>query len=214
MTVPRRAVTGRGVVLPGDDVDTDRIVPARFAASPSFAGLGSHLLQDDRAAAQAGGSVHPLDEPVRRGASVIVVGHNFGCGSSREHAVHAVRGWGIEALVGLSISDIFRRNCTAVGLVAVTVPPEAHELLTAAVGADPALLVTIDLEAGVVVAGDLRTPMAIDRAHRADLLSGSWDVLGTLLEARPEVTALLGATPAFRFDPDLRSEDPVVPART
>lgn len=204
MTAGRSVVAGTGVVVPGDDIDTDRIIPARFAAVPSFAALGGHLLHDDRAALRASGSTHPLDDPERLGASVMVVGHNFGCGSSREHAVHAVQRRGIDGLVGLSFSDIFRRNCTAIGLVAVAVPVEGHRRLTEAVASDPALVVTIDLDREIVVAGDVRAPGAIDPAHRQDLLTGRWDALGTLLEARREVVALAGTTPAFRFDRDLR----------
>ena len=202
----RRAVGGTGVVVPGDDIDTDRIIPARFAAVPSFSGLGRHLLHDDRAAARSEGSGHPLDEPARQGASVMVVGHNFGCGSSREHAVHAVQRRGVEALVGLSFSDIFRSNCTAIGLVAVAVAPEIHRRLTAAVLADATLVVTIDLDRGIVLAGAVRGPITIDPAHRDDLVSGRWDVLGTLLDARQETSRLIGTTEAFRFDPDLRDQ--------
>ncbi|HWQ00174.1 MAG TPA: 3-isopropylmalate dehydratase small subunit [Vicinamibacterales bacterium] len=203
-------VEGRAVPLRGDNIDTDRIVPARFLRAVTFEGLEAHLFADDRReqdarAAAGGGRPHPFSDPAYRGASVLLVNANFGCGSSREHAPQALHRWGIRAVVGESFSEIFFGNALALGLPCVTVAREAVERLMARVEADPAAVVQVDLEAlAVSIAGETGPPAAaaMPAAAREAFLTGAWDATG-LLRARPEeVDAVAARLPYLRgFEP-------------
>src|SRR5262249_42210015 len=128
-------VTGRGIPLPLDDIDTDRIIPARYLRCVTFDGLGEHTFEDDRQQMPN----HPFDDPRFRGASVLIVGCNCGCGSSREHAPQALMRWGIKAIVGESFAEIFFGNCTANGIPCVCVVPDDAKKVADAVAANPAL---------------------------------------------------------------------------
>ena len=149
-----RQVTGTALPLPGDNIDTDRIIPARYLKSVSFEGLEQHLFIDDRAQVAAlGGAPHPFADPRYDHAAILVVNANFGCGSSREHAPQAIRRRGIRAVVGESFSEIFFGNSVALGLPCVTAPPDAVDTLIRLVTDDPALQVTVDLADLQVIAG-------------------------------------------------------------
>ncbi len=139
-------ITGRGIPLVLDDIDTDRIIPARYLRCVTFEGLGEHVFEDDRK--QMSG--HPFDDPKFQGASVLVVGRNFGCGSSREHAPQALMRWGIKAIVGESFAEIFFGNCTVNGIPCVCVSPEETKKLGAAVAAGNTPDLTVDLVNKVV----------------------------------------------------------------
>jgi 3-isopropylmalate/(R)-2-methylmalate dehydratase small subunit len=173
-------VAGRACVLRGSDIDTDRIVPARFLRCVTFDGLGEHAFEDDRA--QAKGD-HPLDQERFRGARILIVGRNFGCGSSREHAPQALMRWGLRAFVGASFAEIFAGNCTALGLPCVTLAQDALAALMDSVELDPSQEVTVDLAAGTVTsrAGTVRAQ--IPEGARQALLEGSWNATTVLLEA-------------------------------
>ncbi len=139
-------LSGTAVPLPGDNIDTDRIIPARFLKSVSFEGLEDHLFEDDRIQVQQqGGEPHPISDPRYAGAAILVVNANFGCGSSREHAPQAIRRWGIRAVVGESFSEIFFGNSVALGLPCVTVAPADADALIAMVQGDPGVELTVDL---------------------------------------------------------------------
>src|SRR5512134_322149 len=144
-----RAVRGTGLPLRGDNIDTDRIIPARFLKSITFEGLEAHLFEDDRLA-DAG---HPVSDPRYGGASILLVNTNFGCGSSREHAPQAIRRRGIRAIVGEGFSEIFFGNSVALGMPCVTAAPEAVDKLIEMVARDPSLQVTVDLATMQVTAG-------------------------------------------------------------
>ena len=138
-------VEGRAIPVPGHDIDTDRIMPARFLKAISFEGLEAHVFEDDRANARAQGTVHPFDDPAHQGAAVLIVNRNFGCGSSREHAPQALRRWGILAVVGESFSEIFFGNALAIGVPCVRVAPEAADWLIAQVQQRPGAPVVVDV---------------------------------------------------------------------
>src|SRR6187401_863009 len=146
-------VGGRAIVVEGHDIDTDRIMPARFLKAITFEGLEAHLFEDDRLEASGRGRVHPFDDPQRVGAQVLVVGRNFGCGSSREHAPQAIARWGIRAVVGESFAEIFFGNSLIIGLPCATVTPEQIELLMAAVERDPSVACRVDLVTKTIAAG-------------------------------------------------------------
>jgi 3-isopropylmalate/(R)-2-methylmalate dehydratase small subunit len=173
-------ITGRAVALRGDDIDTDRIMPARFLRAVSFDGLEAHVFEDDRRAAAAAGASHPFDAPEGGGARVLLVNRNFGCGSSREHAPQALARWGIAAIVGESFAEIFFSNATALGVPCVSVRPEGMQALMALVERDPAAIVWIDLEEMAVQSGGVEAACAMPAAARNALLAGTWDATALL----------------------------------
>ena len=174
----RHRISGRAVPVRGNDIDTDRIIPARYLRTVTFDGLGEHAFQDDRAAAG-----HPFDDPRFAGASILAADDNFGCGSSREHAPQALMRWGIEAFVAVSFAEIFFGNCVAMGLPCLRVSEGDVARLMQAVEEDPALSVEIDVEAQTVRFGGERIAAAIPEGPREQLATGTWDALGQLLEA-------------------------------
>ena len=173
-------VEGRACVLRGDDIDTDRIVPARYLRCVTFDGLGEHAFEDDRA--QAKGE-HPLDQERFAGARILVVGHNFGCGSSREHAPQALQRAGFDAFVGGSFAEIFASNCTALGLPCVTLPEAELAALMDSVEADPGQELMIDLRARTLRSKLGTIPIEVRDGVRQQLLEGTWNATAVLLEA-------------------------------
>jgi 3-isopropylmalate/(R)-2-methylmalate dehydratase small subunit len=191
-----REVSGTALPLPGDNIDTDRIIPARFLKSISFEGLEQHLFEDDRAQIEAqGGGRHPFSDARYDAATILVVNANFGCGSSREHAPQAIRRRGIRAVVGESFSEIFFGNSVALGLPCVTAAPEAVDTLIQMVTRDPALDVAVDLAALQVTAGTHRFTITMPAAARDGFLDGSWDATGLLLDRYEEVEAVAARLP-------------------
>ena len=176
-------VTGRGVPLPLDDIDTDRIIPARFLRCVTFEGLGEHAFEDDRRQ----DANHPFNQPQYAGGSVLVAGRNFGCGSSREHAPQALIRWGIRAVVGVSFAEIFFGNCTTLGVPCVCVTPEASQQLAAAVTANPKLEITVDLLAGEVRYDQTKVPCTLLDSARKSLTTGNWDFLAQLVEGETQI---------------------------
>ena len=173
-------VAGRGCVLRGNDIDTDRIIPARYLRSVSFDGLGEHAFEDDRI--QAKGN-HPLDDGRFAGASILIVGENFGCGSSREHAPQSLMRFGFDAFIGASFAEIFAGNCTALGLPCVTLEPADLAALMDSVELDPAQDLVIDLEARTVTSRAGTMTAGVRDGTRQQLLEGSWNATSVLLEA-------------------------------
>jgi 3-isopropylmalate/(R)-2-methylmalate dehydratase small subunit len=188
-------VAGSACVLRGDDIDTDRIIPARFLRCVTFDGLGEHAFEDDRE--QAKGD-HPFDAERFEGASILVVGNNFGCGSSREHAPQSLMRRGFHAFVGGSFAEIFFGNCTALGLPCVTLEPDSLKKLMDSVEADPAQTVTVDVEARCVRYRDGELPAAIPDGTRDLLLEGSWNATAVLLEAGDAIERCAESLPYVR----------------
>ena len=183
-------VEGRALPLRGHDIDTDRIIPARYLRSVSFAGLEQHVFADDRT-----GGGHPFDNPAYAGAAVLVVNRNFGCGSSREHAPQALQRWGIRAVAGEGYSEIFFSNALTIGLPCVTLSPQHVDELMARVEQAPATVVTVDLEALRVTAGELGFDAHMPEGARDALTSGLWDGTGLLLENFEQVRATADRLP-------------------
>ncbi len=176
-------VTGTAVYVPGDDIDTDRIIPARYLRCVTFDGLGEHLFRDVRygPAGEFHGR-HPIDQPERKGATILISNSNFGCGSSREHAPQAIYRWGFRAVIAESFAEIFFGNSTTLGMPCVTLSAEDLAALAAAVEADATLRVEIDLEALKVTAGALSFDAGLEESARKALLEGRWDPIADLLE--------------------------------
>jgi 3-isopropylmalate/(R)-2-methylmalate dehydratase small subunit len=173
-----RAVSGRGLPLRGDDIDTDRIIPARYLRSVTFNGLGEAVFADDRT--QAAGS-HPFDQPQYQGAKVLVVNRNFGCGSSREHAPQAIARWGIVALLGESFAEIFLGNCVAIGVPCLTATAEVVKVLQDAVEFNPQVAIELDLATLEVRCGEYSAPIQMAEGPRQMFLSGTWDACSQLV---------------------------------
>jgi 3-isopropylmalate/(R)-2-methylmalate dehydratase small subunit len=186
-----RQIQGRGLPLRGDDIDTDRIIPARFLKAITFDGLQDHLFEDD--IAQAPG--HPVASPRYAAAQVMIVQSNFGCGSSREHAPQAINRRGIRAVVGQSFSEIFFGNAVALGMPCPTASREATETLIALVEQDPSLALTVDLDAMTLEAGGRVFDITLPAAAREAFLDGSWDATGLLLDDYQDVRGVAGRLP-------------------
>lgn len=170
-------VPGSGLPLVGNDIDTDRIIPARFLRAVTFDGLGEQVFADDRKQL----SDHPFNQSQYQDAALLLVNRNFGCGSSREHAPQAIARWGIKALVGESFAEIFFGNCVAMGVPCVTAAAEDVSNLQSMVSADPMLQLTLDLEAMTVHAGDFSCPVDMGAGPRQMFLNGTWDACGQLV---------------------------------
>jgi 3-isopropylmalate/(R)-2-methylmalate dehydratase small subunit len=180
-------VQGRGVYVAGDDIDTDRIIPARFMKCVTFDGLGQYLFNDVRFEEDGTKKAHPLNDPKHAGASILLSNANFGCGSSREHAPQAIAKFGIRAVVAESFAEIFFGNSTTLGMPCVSVTRDAVLALAKAIEADPTVELTIDLEQSTVSALGLSFPATIKPAARDALVKGEWDPIGQLLDGAEQV---------------------------
>ncbi|MCY7286599.1 MAG: 3-isopropylmalate dehydratase small subunit, partial [Cyanobacteria bacterium CAN_BIN43] len=183
---------GRAVPLVGNDIDTDRIIPARFLRCVTFDGLGAQVFADDRA--QVNGQ-HAFDQAQYQGANLLVVNRNFGCGSSREHAPQAIAKWGIQALVGESFAEIFFGNCVAMGIPCVTADPADVQKLQTAIAANPQAAITLDLEAMQVSTTDFSIPVAMGEGSRNMFISGTWDACGQLVAQAEKIRATAASLP-------------------
>jgi len=190
---PIQQVTGKGVFVPGDDIDTDRIIPARFMKCITFDGLGEYLFYDVRKTESGEDKVHNLNDPRFSNASIIVSGNNFGCGSSREHAPQSILRAGYNAVIAGSFAEIFFGNSTNLGVVCVMAGDADREALAAAIAANPDLEVTVDVENLQVVFGDQSIPCEIKAGARESLLNGTYDPLDELLEGAASVTKVTEA---------------------
>ncbi len=173
------SLTLRGIPLLLDDIDTDRIIPARFLRCVTFEGLGEHAFEDDRKQDPQ----HPFNDERYRAGSLLVAGRNFGCGSSREHAPQSLMRWGIQAIVAESFAEIFFGNCTALGIPAVTAARSDLEAMAREIEADPATEFGLDLPARVIRYSGVTVKVRIPDEALEALTSGRWDFLSQLLEA-------------------------------
>jgi 3-isopropylmalate/(R)-2-methylmalate dehydratase small subunit len=195
-----REIRGTGLPVRGDNIDTDRIIPARFLRSVTFEGLERHLFEDDRAQlAASGAALHPVSNPAYAGATILVVNANFGCGSSREHAPQAIRRRGVRAVVGESFSEIFFGNSVALGMPCVTASAADVERLMSAVEQRPASDIVVDIDALRVQAGGLSFGVHLPPAARGAFLDGSWDATGLLLDRYEDVEAVAARLPYMRW---------------
>jgi 3-isopropylmalate/(R)-2-methylmalate dehydratase small subunit len=188
-------VTGRGVFVPGNDIDTDRIIPARFMKCVTFDGLGEFLFYDMRKNADGSDKLHPLNELRFKGANILFSGTNFGCGSSREHAPQAIQKYGFRAVVAESFAEIFFGNCTTLGIPCLAASREDIAKIAAAIEADPQVELVVDVAAQEIRFGGQKVKTVIREAARDALVNGRWDPIGELLEGRAAVTAAAARLP-------------------
>jgi 3-isopropylmalate/(R)-2-methylmalate dehydratase small subunit len=195
----RTVVTAKAIAVPGNDIDTDRIIPARFLRAVTFDDMGEHAFEDDRKQLAEAGKLHPFDDATRSDAQILVVGRNFGCGSSREHAPQALMRWGkgIRTIVGESFAEIFFGNCVALGIPCLTASAEDLQTLRAAVQANAALDVTVDLPQQQVTFDAARIAAHMPAGPREQLASGRWDSTFELLAAAQAIEATGSSLPYF-----------------
>ncbi|NQY32847.1 MAG: 3-isopropylmalate dehydratase small subunit [Coraliomargarita sp.] len=189
---PIKQVSGRGVFVPGDDIDTDRIIPARFMKCITFDGLGEYFFYDVRKTESGEDKEHNLNDSRFKGSNIIVSGNNFGCGSSREHAPQAIMRAGFNAIVAGSYAEIFFGNSTNLGIACVTASDADREALASAIEEDPQIEITIDVENGKLVFGDQSIDCEIKANARESLMSGNYDPLDELLGGADQVAATAG----------------------
>ena len=188
-------VAGRGVFVPGNDIDTDRIIPARFMKCVSFDGLGEFVFFDVRKNPDGSPKQHPLNEPRFQGATVLLSGANFGCGSSREHAPQAIQKYGFRAIIAEGYAEIFFGNSSTLGIPCVTATREDIAKVAAAIEANPQTEVVVDLAALEVRFGGQKIKITMRESARDALVNGRWDAIGELLEGVPQVQALAKTLP-------------------
>ena len=181
------ALTGTAAYVPGNDIDTDRIIPARFIKCVTFDDLGEYLFYDVRKNEDGSDKPHPLNDPRFAGATILISNANFGCGSSREHAPQALYRFGFRGVIAESFAEIFFGNCTTLGIPCVTAAAEDTRALGAAIEADPSAEVEIDVDALRVTCGDLSFPVHMPDSAREALIGAQWDPIAELLDGADAV---------------------------
>lgn len=186
-----KQISGTAIPLFLDDIDTDRIIPARYLRCVTFDGLGEHAFEDDRKQDPS----HPFDQEQFQDSQVLISGRNFGCGSSREHAPQALMRWGIQAVVAESFAEIFFGNCTSLGIPALCASRETLQALCDAIQNDPTAQITVNLESQTVQVGDQSFTASMPDSARSALTTGNWDFLAQLLEGKHAVQATASQLP-------------------
>ncbi len=199
MLTPIDIVKGSGVPLRGNDIDTDRIIPARFLKCVTFDGLGEHAFADDIAGLAAQGMVHPFRDPAYKNGSILVSNRNFGCGSSREHAPQALKRWGIRAIVAESYSEIFFGNCVAIGVPCYRVSHEVADRILAWIEAHPSEEIVTSTKDRTLKMGCETVALELADGPRGQFLDGSWHARGVLLSNADKVTELAKNLPYMNF---------------
>ncbi len=192
-----KAVQGTAIPLPGNDIDTDRIIPARYLRSVTFEGLGSEVFKDERFNDDGSEKEHPFNDQKYEGAAILIVGRNFGCGSSREHAPQAIMRFGIKAIVGVSFAEIFAGNCTSLGVPTLSADEGTIANLLRMVQGDPQTRFEIDVEAQTISSDSGTISLAINQAARTALLSGTWNTLDELLQNEEAIEEVHRRLPSF-----------------
>ena len=192
---PIRQIRGRGIYLPGDDIDTDRIIPARYLKCVTFDGLGEQLFKDERFAEDGSAKPHPLNDPRFAGAEILLSGSNFGCGSSREHAPQALYRHGIRAIVGVSFAEIFFGNSTTLGMPCLQAGRDDIHALARLVEDQPERELNIDLETLTLNSGETTISLELPAGARKAFLAGRWDPIADLMEGAEAATEMARKLP-------------------
>ncbi|TAF11055.1 MAG: 3-isopropylmalate dehydratase small subunit [Nostocales cyanobacterium] len=187
-----KQISGTAVPLIGNDIDTDRIIPARYLKAITFDDLGEGVFIDDRKALKG---EHPFDQSQHQSAKILIVNRNFGCGSSREHAPQALAKWGIKALIGESFAEIFFGNCVAMGIPCVTAESSIVKQLQELVTANPQAVFTIDVEKLQVESSGITVPVVMSEGTKTAFVSGTWDACGQLVANAEQVKATAAKLP-------------------
>ncbi|WP_153952232.1 3-isopropylmalate dehydratase small subunit [Halosegnis longus] len=186
-------VTGTGIPMRGDDIDTDQIVPARFLKEITFDDMGEYAFYDARRDDEGNLNDHPFNE--YHGANILVVNDNFGCGSSREHAPQALMRWGIRAIVGESFAEIFRDNCKSLGIPTVTADTDTVDRLQSFIESNPEAGVEVDIEEERVVYEGSEVGVGVDPSMKEALVEGKWDTTALMYQNLPETRKVANELP-------------------
>jgi len=189
-------INGKCISLIGNDIDTDRIIPARFLKCVNFDSLGESVFEDDRKTFKG---IHPFDLEENKNATILIVNSNFGCGSSREHAPQALMRWGIRAIIGESFADIFYSNCIAIGIPCFTLPQNSIQEIQNLSG-NKCLFLEIDLNNSSAKSKELNIDLEIKESSRKMFLSGEWDATSTLLENNKLIENKFNDLPYLKFN--------------
>lgn len=189
------SISGKGIAVCGDNIDTDRIIPARFLKEITFANLGKYPFYDERFDTDRSEQDHPFNDPQRQHADILFVNKNFGCGSSREHAPQSLKRWGIQAIVGESFAEIFASNCMTLGIPAVCVTESKASKLQKVCTDNSELIWTVDLNRMSVACEQISVSIEMPDHHRDILVSGLWDSTNLLLENMPDAANLYESLP-------------------
>jgi 3-isopropylmalate/(R)-2-methylmalate dehydratase small subunit len=188
-------ITGKAVPVPGNDIDTDRIIPARYLKEITFSRMGQYPFFDERFNADGSKKGHPFDQPQHAGSAILLGNANFGCGSSREHAPQALNRWGIKAIVAESFAEIFAGNCMMLGMPAVTAAKADVDALMAKATAEPATAFTLDLASMTLSGGGLKAKVSLAESRRKALTEGTWDSTSLLLANATKTAATAARLP-------------------
>lgn len=183
-------VEGKAIVLFGDDIDTDQILPARYMSVLDFETLGKYAFSDQRADFHSKGKFHPLDAVDFGEGCILVVGKNFGCGSSREHAAQALKRFGVRGIIGESFGEIFFGNTVSVGIPTFHASSDTLQNLRSAIRSNPFLRLQLDLEKKKANGDGISVSLEMEEGPRQQFLAGKWNATNTLLDASSEVAAL------------------------
>ena len=184
-------IKSNAVFVPGNDIDTDRIIPARFMKCVTFDGLGEYLFYDVRFDKNGKSKDHPLNDPRYKGAGILISGRNFGCGSSREHAPQALQKFGIKAMIAESFAEIFAGNCTTLGIPCIQLSGADINGITREIENNPGLIVRINLARSTVEWAAQSVSFQMKAGAQDALLKGEWDALGQLLDGKAHVAELV-----------------------
>ena len=190
-------ISGKCISLIGNDIDTDRIIPARFLKCVNFDSLGKSVFEDDRETLKG---QHPFDLEENKNASILIVNSNFGCGSSREHAPQAIMRWGIKAIIGESFAEIFYSNCIAIGIPCFTLPKKSIQDIQKYTN-NKSLFLEIGIKNSLAKSKDLNFNLEIKESSRKMFLSGEWDATSTLLENENLIENKFNDLPYLKFNP-------------
>ncbi len=187
----RNIISGRSIPLRGNDIDTDRIIPARYLRCVTFDGLGEHAFEDDREQ----DSNHPFNQDRYAGANILIVEKNFGCGSSREHAPQSLNKWGITGIVGESFAEIFFANCQAMGIPCLAVNHEDCQILLNASEANPSIKISMNIEDKSISLQELNINASLNDGSQRAFLEGTWNATAVLLKAENEICKIASSLP-------------------
>ncbi|RZW19349.1 MAG: 3-isopropylmalate dehydratase small subunit [Desulfobulbaceae bacterium] len=191
------AVKGTAIPVPGNDIDTDRIIPARYLRSVTFEGLGAEVFKDERFNDDGSMKEHPFNDDKYTGATLLIVGRNFGCGSSREHAPQAIMRSGIKAIIGESFGEIFAGNCTSIGVPVCTTDEQTIEKLQKLVQDDPRINFDLNIETQTISFGEKSINLEMNPAAKTALLAGTWNTLDELLQNEAAIDEVHRRLPSF-----------------
>lgn len=199
MAISIQEIKSRGISLKGNDIDTDRIIPARFLKCITFDGLGAHAFEDDRRGPEGKSLNHPFDNPSFKGGEILVVNKNFGCGSSREHAPQALQKYGIKAIIGESFAEIFFGNCVSLGIPCLMLGEKDIQTLQGLIEKDPQAQITLDLSSLTLTINTSIFAVKISAAVQEQFLKGYWDVTGILMDNLESIKKVASKLPYLQW---------------